>query len=90
MAIGVVFDATGVTQEQYRQVLEQVFPSDQPTPGLRFHAAGMGDDGLVVFEIWESQEDLDRFFNERLGAALQGAGITVQPRIVEIINTMSA
>ena len=58
MTIGVMLDGTGVTEAQYRQVVEQVTPSDHPTPGLRFHAAGKSDDGIVAFEIWESQEAL--------------------------------
>ena len=38
--------------------------------------------------VWESQEALQRFFQEQLGQALHQANITVQPTFVEIIRTM--
>jgi len=41
-------------------------------------------------EVWESQEALDRFFQEKLGAALQNANINVQPEVFQIQNMMQA
>jgi hypothetical protein len=88
MAIGVLFQGSGVSQDQYQQVLDQVAPGNQPVPGMLYHAAGMGKDGMVVFEVWESQEAAQRFFDEKLGQALQEANITVHPTFLQIVNTM--
>ena len=52
------------------------------------HAAGVSPDGVFVFEVWESQEAMQRFFQEQLGQALQQANITVQPTVIEMIRTM--
>jgi hypothetical protein len=41
-----------------------------------------------VVEIWESQEAIDRFFETKLGAALQRANMRVQPDRFEVVNTM--
>jgi hypothetical protein len=41
-----------------------------------------------VIEIWESQEAADRFFQDKLRAALQRANINVQPQRFEVVNTM--
>jgi hypothetical protein len=71
MAIGVIFEGAGVSQEQYQQVLNEVAGGNTPAPGLLYHAAGVGEDGLLVFEVWESQEVLQQFFEEQLGQALQ-------------------
>jgi quinol monooxygenase YgiN len=88
MAVGVVFQGTGVTQEQYQQVFDQVAPDNQLQPGMLYHAAGVSEDGVFVFEVWESQEAVQRFVEEKLGQALQQANITVQPRFIQMIKTM--
>jgi hypothetical protein len=55
---------------------------------MLYHAAGTGETGMVVFEVWESQEAAQRFFDEKLRQALQAANITVQPTFLQIVNTM--
>jgi len=91
MAIGVIFEAAGVTQAQYEQTKNEVAPGNTPPAGsgLLYHAAGPSETGWCVIEVWESQEALDRFFKDKLGAALQRAGINVQPRFFEVVNTMT-
>jgi hypothetical protein len=37
----------------------------------------------VVFEVWESRQAQERFMNERLGRAIQEAGITAPPSRAE-------
>jgi quinol monooxygenase YgiN len=54
------------------------------------HVAGPTADGWRVVEVWESQEALDRFFQEKLGAALQNANINVQPEVFQVQNMMQA
>ena len=71
-------------------MLNEVAGGNTLAPGLLYHAAGVGEDGLVVFEVWESQEVLQQFFEEQLGQALQRANINVQPKFVQIVNTMQA
>jgi len=88
VAIGVLFQGTGVSQDQYQQVFDQVAPNGQLQPGMLSNAAGVGPDGMVVFEVWESQEAVQRFFEEQLGQALQQANIDVQPTFIQLIRTM--
>jgi quinol monooxygenase YgiN len=87
MAVGILFDGVGVTKEQYEQVLNEV--GGEGTPGLLHHVAGASDGGIVVVEVWESQAALNTFVSEKLGAALQAAGITLQPKIFEVFNEFS-
>jgi quinol monooxygenase YgiN len=89
MAVAVIFEASGVTQAQYEQVRDEVAPGNRRPPGMRHHVAGPTDNGWYVVEVWESQEILDRFVQEKLGQALQNAGITVQPRIMQVANVMA-
>ena len=88
MAIGVFFEGSGVSQAQYDQVLNQVAPGNRPPAGLLYHVAGPTDGGFRVIEVWESQEALDRFVQERLGQALQQANINVMPQTFAVHNIM--
>jgi hypothetical protein len=88
MAIGLIFDAPGATQAQYEQIRDEVAPGNRRPPGMLYHAAGATEHGWCVAEIWESEEALDRFFEDKVRPALQRAGIDGQPRVSEIFNTM--
>jgi quinol monooxygenase YgiN len=90
MAIGAIFEGQGITQSQYEQVRNAVAPGNRRPQGMLYHAAGPIENGWTVIEIWESQEVLDRFFQEKLGAALQKANINVQPRFFQVTNIMDA
>jgi len=90
MAIGIYFDGVGVTQAQYEQVLHQVSPDNSLAPGMLHHVAGTTADGIVVVELWESQEALNTFFAEKLGTAMQAAGITIQPKTFDVINEITS
>lgn len=91
MAIALVFKGAGVTQAQYEQVLHEVMPGNKVARGMLSHVAGPTADGWCVFEVWESQEAVDRFFQEKkLGAALQKANINEQPEVFQIHNMMQA
>lgn len=50
-------------------------------PGLAVHTGAASADGLVVLEVWDSQEDAGRFFESRLGAALDQAGVPAPTRM---------
>jgi hypothetical protein len=89
MAVGLIFDGVGVSQAQYEQVRNQVAPDNKAAPGLLYHAAGPTEGGFCVIEVWESEEILGRFFDEQLGQALQEAGINVQPKMFQVVNTMA-
>jgi len=88
MAIGMLFDGVGVSQEQYDEVFNEVFPDRQRPPGLLTHHAGPMADGVCVIETWESQEALQQFFEARLGRALATANVQVQPKMFEIVSSL--
>ena len=84
MAILMVMDVPGGTTEQYDRVFE-LLPAGRP-PGLLSHVCAPSDRGLLVVDVWETQEALDAFFvTGGFGAALKDAGIAeVQPRIYAV------
>jgi len=84
VAILMVMDVPGGTTGQYDHVLE-LLPAGRP-PGLISHVCAPTDRGLLVVDVWETQEDLDAFFvSGGFSAALKEAGIVeVQPRVYAI------
>jgi quinol monooxygenase YgiN len=89
MAIGLLFDGPGVTQDQYYQVFNEVTDNGtRKVPGMLSHHAGPIDGGFCVIETWESQEALQDFVEQHLGKAIAAAGIETQPKIFEVVNTV--
>ena len=88
MAIAMMYDVPGVTQQQYDQVTEQLRRRSVtvPTTGQLLHAAGPIDGGWRTVDVWESQEAADRFFREHLAAIFAEVGVTtdVQPQIFPV------
>lgn len=96
MAVAVVIELPGVTQADYDRVMTHLglgspgVAETQPWPeGIISHIAGATDAGWCVVDTWASKEAFERFFAERLGAAMAAAGLAGEPRIidVELYNT---
>jgi hypothetical protein len=89
MAVLMILDFEGATAEQYDQVDELLggMSAENAPPGLISHTAGVTDTGLFVADVWESPEDIQRFYEAQLGAALRQAGVPeTEPRIVPVHN----
>jgi hypothetical protein len=48
---------------------------DAPIKGLILHAGGPNERGVHSLDVWESKEDAERFFHERMMPALQELGV---------------
>jgi hypothetical protein len=87
MAIGVIFNGTGVTQDQYFKAFNLATDNgSQFEPGLISHYGGPTEDGFCVIEVWKSREDVMRFFEEKLSQALAASNIDVRPTLFDIVN----
>ena len=85
MAVVLVFE--GITQEQYEESVRRLTdkgtvesPADWPVPGLLVHAAGMGENGFRVVDVWESEE-ASRSFGDVLMPILADMGVQGKPDI---------
>ena len=84
MADALILEFDGVGGEDYERVNGnlgidmQSGEGDWPQ-GLLMHSAATKGGGLVVYEIWDSQGDQERFMEERLGKALRDGGIEGPP-----------
>ena len=69
------FDPGGdASTSNYDAVTERVGVEGDPPDGLILHSAGYADDGTFrIYDVWETEEQADRFFTERFAPALQAA-----------------
>ncbi len=91
MAKGLILEFDGIGIAEYKAVngrlgIDMASGQGDWPAGLVFHAGGEKPGGFVVFEVWESQEDQERFMNGRLGRALQEGGVNAPPSRVEWID----
>lgn len=92
MAVAFVMRFPGATLEQYDEVIELMGFSPNGTvrmEGAVFHWVTATDDGIVVTDVWESDETFQRFADEQIGPFTQQVGIA-QPEITrhEVYNTL--
>ncbi len=92
MAVLMVHDSPGGTQEQYEQVADRIaesgkfnFLADWPAEGILSHAAGPTDSGWRVIDVWESEEAFQRF-GEVIGPVLQEVGFPGEPKLFPLHN----
>jgi hypothetical protein len=86
----VVLVHEGITREQYEDVVRRLTggkgrlesPSDWPVAGLIVHAAGQGEKGFRVVDVWESMDAVEQF-GAVLTPLLKEAGVQAQPEIYD-------
>ena len=96
MAVVIVHQGPTLTQERYDEVVRRFTdkgrmesPSDWPVEGLLVHAAGQGEQGFRVVDVWESEEAAKRF-GDQLMPVLQEVGITEEPEFYPAYAFVSA
>ena len=65
MAVTITAVLQGATPEQYDQVTREggIYPENLPD-GLIAHYASHNDDGIRIFDVWESREQFDQFMQQ--------------------------
>ena len=90
MSILMLVEVDGVTLEQYERTDEALAASGAEHPeGLISHVAGVTDDGLVIADVWDSEESMRRFVDGPLSAALAdtgGGSPGTPPRVLPVHN----
>lgn len=88
MADGLILEFDGFGQDTYERVNDalgidmETGAGDWPE-GLVSHTAAARDGGFVIFELWRSQADQERFMEGRLAAALAAGGVDSPPSRAE-------
>jgi hypothetical protein len=96
MPVVLVHQGPTLTQERYEEIVRRLTgksrmetPADWPVEGLLVHAAGQGERGFRVVDVWESEEAARRF-GERLAPVLEGVGVKEQPELYSTHAFVSA
>jgi hypothetical protein len=66
-----VQENTTIDEETYSKVNDAMGVHDSPPEGLIIHTASKVDSGLTFVDVWESEEALNRFRDERLMPAVR-------------------
>ncbi len=92
MAILMVLEVEGATEDDYRAINEHMGTrGDEDAPdGLVSHVAGRTENGMLAVDVWQSEEALTRFFEERAGAAFAARGFEPgAPTILPVHNLIA-
>ena len=97
MAIMAIHQVPSLTQERYEEVVRRLTngksrlesPADLPFEGLLVHVAAQTDDGFVIFDVFESQEAVERF-NEAMKTIPRDVGIEEPPTFYPAHTFISA
>jgi hypothetical protein len=96
MPVVLVHQGPTLTQERYEETVRRLTgksrmetPADWPVEGLLVHAAGQGERGFRVVDVWESEEAARRF-GERLAPVLEEVGVKEQPELYSTHTFVSA
>jgi hypothetical protein len=83
MAVVIVNELEGGSQEMYDQVNPKVMEGGKLPDGCQFHVAGPIDKGWRVITVWDSEERFQQFRDETLIPALREAdeGDRISPHI---------
>jgi hypothetical protein len=79
MAVVLTLEWPGFPKEQYDQLLELSSWETQPARNGIFHVVWWEGDTMRIVDVWESQQDWQTFFDERLLPNFEAAGVTGQP-----------
>jgi hypothetical protein len=92
MAVAFEMRFEGATLDQYDRVMELMGLTDGSTKpdGAIFHWVAPTDEGIVVVDVWETDEQFNRFAEEQIGPCTQQAGIPAPPVVTRyaVHNTL--
>ncbi len=80
MAVLITAEVPGMTVEQYDKVNELMgVSSASDVDGLICHTAAVTGGGMLISDVWESEQAFERFIKERLVGAFEQAGVAGGP-----------
>lgn len=94
MAVAVQLDFTGATLEQYDEVIKRMGfrPRGPGATGSLFHWITKTAAGIRVTDVWESQEQFEKFSEDTIGPVTQEVGVPGPPNVqfFEVHNYLTA
>jgi hypothetical protein len=81
MPVAMSMQWPGITEKEYRAVMQELQLDSHPPKGALFHVAGFTQGALRVLDVWESAEAFQTFSDQRIMPAVKKVGITTQPKV---------
>jgi hypothetical protein len=70
-----------VTADEYEQLRPVVNWEGDVPEGLLLHVSAFDDGGAIITDVWESQEQFQRFLETRLMPGFEQVGMQGQPQV---------
>lgn len=80
MSVLIRHRVAGMTPSQYDEVSPALVEKLKTQPGFVFHVAFVDNGKFTVSEIWDSQEQHDRWFHENIEGNIPG----IEQEVVEV------
>lgn len=94
MAVAYKMRFEGATLDQYDQVMQLMglTAGGEPPEGAIFHWVAPTENGILVVDVWESDEQFNKFAEEHIGPATAQVGISGRPQTTrfEVHNLLGA
>ena len=81
MAVAMSMHWPGLTSDQYDAVMAKLGLDANPAGGCRPACATVTDDGIEVFDVWQTEQAFNGFLEQRLLPVVSELGITGEPSI---------
>jgi hypothetical protein len=89
MAISAHFRHQGFTPEKYDEAIRRLAASGEGHPAGRLHHTAFDADGEIeVFDLWESQEALDKWGSEGFVPVLLDLGVELHPPTIHPVRNV--
>jgi hypothetical protein len=92
MAVAFKMKFEGATLDQYDRVMELMGldQGDTSPEGAIFHWVAATDDGIIVVDVWETDEQFNEFAETQIGPYTQQVGIPNPPTVTRyaVHNTL--
>ncbi len=75
MATGVLLEFEGVGEKEYQRLMDVLRSDQDPPQGAILHTAGQIPNGWRVFNIFESRDSYEKFYDDRIAPALKQVGM---------------
>jgi hypothetical protein len=85
-----IFNVVGFTPESYKQTLKDLESAGKETSKGRLnHVAAQQKDGLLIIDVWESEEALNEFYKTLVPTLLKNGVTPAQPTIIPLHNIIA-
>lgn len=81
MAVCVTTRYRELAPSTYDEVIASLELDVNPPAGAILHVVGEGDDGVLVTEIWQTEQTFRAFYDYRLHPALRMHGVQGEPSV---------